>query len=250
MKRIFMSVISIILAIAMMPLCFAVELEPKDNSEWEALPDNTVVCFLYGIPVYKSDVGEYGFIDSEKVLSRPVPLNYSSYYTEGAIPYTYRNDNYILEGSGRYSVRGTTQYEVFTYLRYNNAIGTIEYLRDEEHKVSDIRDTIALFYDVATDILGTLPVEVMALYGAAVLITSVDIQMNKGAADKIETYTSNGSNVLFVTIKSNYGNFYAVHEWDGAKCVKAKSSVNGLESHVFDGLIAAHIKNETATKVW
>lgn len=119
MKKFFRSAIAIILAISMMPLCFAIEPEPQGGIEWAALPDNTVVCYLYGLPVYKSDVDENGFINCEEVLDRPMPLNYSSYYTEGAIPSTYRNNNYILEGSGRYSVHGTNQYEIFTYLRYN-----------------------------------------------------------------------------------------------------------------------------------
>lgn len=85
MKKFFRSAIAIILAISMMPLCFAIEPEPQGGIEWAALPDNTVVCYLYGLPVYKSDVDENGFINCEEVLDRPMPLNYSSYYTEGAI---------------------------------------------------------------------------------------------------------------------------------------------------------------------
>ena len=250
MKKFFRSAIAIILAISMMPLCFAIEPEPQGGIEWAALPDNTVVCYLYGLPVYKSDVDENGFINCGEVLDRPMPLNYSSYYTEGAIPSTYRNNNYILEGSGRYSVHGTNQYEIFTYLRYNNALSTIEYLRDNQHRANAVKNAIGSFYDALTDVFGVLPAEVVALYGAAVLITSINIQMNSSAADKIAEYTNSGKHVLFITIKTNYGTFYAVHEWDGINCVKAKSFISGLESHVFDGLAAAHITNGTVTKVW
>ena len=68
------------------------------------------------------------------------------------------------------------------------------------------------------------------------MITSINIQMNSSAADKIAEYTNSGKHVLFITINTNYGSFYAVHEWDGINCAKAKFSVSGLESHVFDGI--------------
>ena len=56
MKKFFRSAIAIILAISMMPLCFAIEPEPQGGIEWAALPDNTVVCYLYGLPVYKTQI--------------------------------------------------------------------------------------------------------------------------------------------------------------------------------------------------
>ena len=109
-------------------------------------------------------------------------------------------------------------------------------MSDNQHRANAVKNAIGSFYDALTDVFGVLPVEVVALYGAAVLITSINIQMNSSAADKIAEYTNSGKHVLFITINTNYGSFYAVHEWDGINCAKAKFSVSGLESHVFDGI--------------
>lgn len=251
MKKLFRSAIAIILAISMMPLCFAIEPESQGGTEWAALDDDTVVCYLYGKPVHKSDVSEGGIIDVDAVLSPgDIQLyNYTGYYVEQPIDTQYRKNN-ILTGSGMYTVHGTIQREVYSYYKNNNAQTRINELQDGIN--GTIGDSIISIADAVIGLIPSLPAEVYALYYTAVLLDAINDVALMEAISNIRSVVNQSKDVLVITINSNYGKFIAVHEWDGVNCICGVKSVSGVESQAFYGLVTKYAlsKHAPTIKVW
>ena len=190
---------------------FATETTESTMTEaFEQLPDNAIVCYMFGQPVYKHEVREDGFVDKDFNLGQNARISGSG----ATIPSNCRGK--VITATATLTTTGYSQSEQALYLPYANAI---EMASDAESASSN-----ASLVSMVSGALGlaTAPFApyVSAASGTVSLLVSIYGFSRSTFAGEIREHTDAGDNVVIDYVNSAYGRFYTVSSWDGLRCVK------------------------------
>lgn len=181
---------------------------------YHALPDDAIVCYAFGEPIYKYEIDENGFIDKDFSTTT---RNHSSYYTESSIPVLMRNKSIVAEG--HLSATGYHQYDTFLYLtpldgaQYASKLAT--------NSSVEIRSfLIGLVFPAST-----------ALTVLLGICSAASIYLNSYAND-IRARTDIGKGCIFLTMRNPYGTFRVVHDWDRLACIRYGQTLSEGTSYV------------------
>ena len=219
-KRAFtFKVVGFILAIAMMlPLisvCSAANnIEAAQQAAFDALPDDAIVCYLLGRPVYKYQIDENRRIHLDVVA--PASLNadedYVSLAENATLPLAHRGE--VITATVTTIASGYSQTECISYLPNGDAEETANGFEDAGSVIG----------------WGGLLVSVLGLTGSTAvtflgIITSIAGITSGTISGEIRDLTDAGNDVILAYVYTNYGAYYAVAPWDGITCVKEPASI-------------------------
>ncbi len=198
--------------------------EPLPFSDaYDALPDDAVVCYMMGQPVYKYEVDEYGFIHKKTATTR----NHSSYYTESRLPSSYRNRPVTAHGG--MSTQGFYQNDTFMYMDVEAGISIAQSFEAGNNAAG----IIAFFGGAAMTLLGVSgPVSV-----AISAVLSFPSLARAELASQIRAYTDNNEKCLMLEMRNSYGTFQAIHPWDGQYAIRYPQSLNPPSTAWVDGVL-------------
>ncbi len=177
---------------------------------------------MFGEPIYKHEVDEYGFIHK----SAPETRNHSSYYTESLLPSSYRNKPVTAHGG--MATQGFSQEDTFIYLN-EDAGETVARKFEDGASVDSILATIG-----ATLIsLTPLKASITAFIG---LLLQLPALTRAEIASQIREYTDAHECCLLLEMRNRYGTFRVVHPWDGQYAIRYPQSLNPPSTAWVDGV--------------
>lgn len=213
----------------------AIEAEEMQATQavYDALPDDTIVCYILGVPVYKYEVDENGYVhkDFTAVLA-------SSARATGL-------QTGVLTGNELAETIGAGMNHVYTGYSESNSI---LYLHNAEAKAmaSSFTQGLSTNHAVAqalgsygTGIAATAPVfAICAGICGSVLI--LDAVTREGIAAEIRETAGSSGHVMLVKAVSQYGTFYTSTSWDGRTVYKPSSYTASGVTITVNGVYCAH----------
>ena len=196
----------------------------EQKAAFDALPDDAIVCYMHGQPVYKYEVDEHGMVHKDFSL----PVTRASAMTD-TLPSIHRYET-ITAGCNLVTT-GFSQNELVLYLSEADARKVINGLDQGWSAVSiasDIAVGAGTFYSQLVGILGY------------VVAANIEAVMNQ-----ISNCLSSGNLVELDVVSSRYGQFVSVYNWSGTTCIRYSTSQNGVTITV----TGAYCKNHN-TSVW
>ncbi|WP_195941010.1 hypothetical protein [Romboutsia sp. 1001713B170131_170501_G6] len=159
--------------------------------------DDTIVCYMEGVPVKKSQIDENGVINEKTMneIEQIVENEVSTYATSNTrvIPSGYNQAIVRTSLSAPGYGQTNTQY----YYTYQNGA---KFASGVEQKAW-------------TTIKGTALGFVPKIGPAATILFTADSLYKASVAGKIRNYTNSGKKVKITEAKSRYGTFYGVFAW-------------------------------------
>lgn len=192
------------------------------SEAYDALPNDAVVCYMLGQPVYKYEVDEYGFIHKEM----SVPRNHSSYYVESLLPSSYRDKPVTARGG--MSTQGFYQYDTFFYMDEDAG----EAMAGELERGGTRDSILALF---ATSAISLVPLKSGLITAVSALI-SLAASSRTALASEIREYTDAHQNLILLEMRNSYGIFRAVHPWDGQYAIRYPQTLNSPSTAWVEGV--------------
>lgn len=178
------------------------------------LPDDAIVCYMLGEPVYKHEVEQFGndyFIKKEfNSITEPdyvVASNHSGYYTESYIPSSHRNHNIFV--SGQLVTYQFSQNDRITYMTEETAESFASAIESTSGSAYIISLLIAAI-GITNPTLGT----VLAILVGGLYYDRAQL------ASSIRAYTDQHQGVMYWQMSNRYGTFHGVHSWDGLYCIR------------------------------
>lgn len=197
--------------------------EPQPFSDaYDALPDDAVVCYMMGQPVYKYEVDEYGFIHKKTAATR----NHSSYYIESLLPSSYRNKPVTAHGG--MSTQGFYQNDTFFYMDED----TGEAMARKFEEGAPLNILLSLVGGYAITIL-PLKAGVQTAMNAMLALA---LNGRTILAAEIREYTDKHQNFIMLEMRNSYGTFRALHPWDGQYAIRYPQSLNSPSTAWVDGV--------------
>ncbi len=208
------------------PTGTAEEFEVISAEEFQKLPDNTIVCYMFGQPVYKFEVDSNYIVHKDFSANAVYDTrsgNYTSYYSESSIPYAHRGEAIYAEG--HLTAPRFSQNDSFSYIPCADAVRVAQELEGVASEQGYLSVLLSLIAPAGTFVSG-----IVALSGLG----------KAQLAAQIRRCTDNGADVILVSSTSTYGSFRAAHEWDGLNCIRysALDPVTGSTAYV-DRVIGA-----------
>lgn len=190
------------------------------NSNFQNAPDDTIVCYMDGIPIRKADVNEFGVVKKDL---RSAQKNTTQMITRQSA------SSDIIYYSARYSPipLGTTSRCTLVMDSYNDAIisTTITAPRYSQTNVKLYLSPLSGAQFASSIENGWISNTVFTLAGflpkvgpLIVVFWWASSLYNAGICSDIRSYTDYGNSVRINRATSNYGTFYGVFEWDGNYC--------------------------------
>ena len=200
-------VFSLLLSLCSFSVCSAAEgttLQATEDQQaaFDSLPDNAIVCYLHGRPIYKYQITE----DRRIVTQSNARISGGIVAT---LPLSHRGE--IITANIWLSTIGFTQTEAVSYLPYDDALTFIELLEEDVPIVELISNVLG-----ALELSGDAEVAAMMV---DLLIGIGDLQTATVVA-QIREVTDTHSDAIVTFVNTAYGGFYSVEEWDGITCVK------------------------------
>lgn len=205
-KRNFSLILSLVVLFQLSNFGLAIDIQPYTYDE---LPDDEILCYCMGYPVYKENINS-NFRILWETLPVPLDSNIPQLYQTGTIRTGYRGETIVVRG--RFQTYQYAEDDTFTYLPNARA----EELA-EEYEDNGVLTAAGLAATIAGPFFeGTLPT--LFLTAACGLITAVS-SIRSERASAIRAYTDAGDDVLFICSSSRFGTFWYVNYWDGATCI-------------------------------
>lgn len=204
--KIFALVLSLIMLFQLSSLGFAAD---KLSYTYDELPEDEILCYYMGCPVYKENV-DSNFRILVETLAMPLDSNIPQLYQAGTIKPMYRGESIVVRG--RFQTYQYAENDTFTYLPNGEAEDlAAEYEGNGPLTAAGLATTIAgpFFTEAIPAIL---------LSAAGVLITTV-ASIRSERASAIRAYTDAGDDILFICSTSRFGTFWNVNYWDGTTCI-------------------------------
>lgn len=196
-----------------------VSLAQKDAPKsYDDLPEDTILCYMFGQPVYKSDVNEDFFVTKDFSIANPPTSdfsvsNHSGAYLESLLPLTHRGKNITAEGQ-LVSIQ-FSQNDTFLYLTHQSAQQYASALESSGTTAARLSLLLAAasFYK---------PIAPVA--GVCSLLAGLLSYSRAQFASEIRSYTDNGSGVIIVKCSSRYATLRSVSAWDGRYALRYGTS--------------------------
>lgn len=188
----------------------------NQNENFKNASDDTIVCYMDGVPIKKSQILEDGVIDLDSTYTASAQLS-----SRAVIETIYSSDSKIPKGT-------KNKCSINLLKPYHNAIieTTIIAPRySQSNKKMYMTSTIGAQYasklfggSVATGLTFTA-IGCKTKVGMAIsLVYSGVSAYSQLLAGQIREYTDKGKKVKVSLARSNYGVFYGVSEWTGSVC--------------------------------
>lgn len=189
-------------------------IEASQQAAFDALPDDAIVCYLLGRPVYKYQIDENRRIHLDMVA--PASLNadeeYVSLGINGTLPVAHRGE--LITATVTTIASGYSQTECISYLPNRDAETTANSFEDAGSVVG--------WVGVCVSILG-LTGAIAATFAG--ILTSLAGVAGSTISGEIRDLTDTGNDVILAYVYTNYGSYYAVAPWDGITCVKEPADI-------------------------
>lgn len=206
--------VSVLLVLAMVFACASSALAAGADAvqaaameaRYNALPDDAIVCYLFGEPVYKYEVDENRII--HKDFSGQTPQTYASGSIEtGSIAGTVHANEVIYAGLQQLFV-GYSESSSLMYLHADQAAIVADGVREQ----AEAEDLIA-------EIIGSVSGLPAFLVPVQALIQWT-LKLGADARNEIADLLEEQGDARFTQTNSQYGSFYSVMEWDGRTVYK------------------------------
>lgn len=198
----FALVLVLCMAFMTMAPAFAASEEDAKKAAFDALPDDAIVCYMYGQPVYKYEVDENGYVDKDfgaTVITRSSGSN-------GTLPTAHRGET--ITASVTLVTTGFSQTENIIY-------APCEYAYDAIKMIEDGASTVDAALELAGGIIGSpIVTEITSLLRIIVSMGATDL------CNDITDNSENGDDSQIEYVTSNYGQFYNVSTWNGRTVVR------------------------------
>jgi len=217
----------LIVAILVMYLAPNIALAQNNQSSFEDLPEDAIVCYAFNEPIYKHEVekiGEYYFITKDMLINSSGienTNNHSGYYTESYIPNAHRNHNITV--TGYLSAIQFGQNDKIMYL--------IEDAGEEFASSLQSGYTKEFMIGLLLIALG-LPEPLskfVAILSGFVILGAYE---RDRIASEIRNCTDNHQGAIIWQGDNMYGTFISVHPWDGMYCIRYGTSSSSHTSYV------------------
>lgn len=216
----FLAFILVLFSIASCSLSFAAPVESDNDGFSQAFieaSDDTVVCYMEGIPITKAQIDENGCVNKETVehIEEIKTQSISMYLEKSSTPKP--NTRTIPSGYNQAIVRTSLKAPSFgqtnTHYYYTSQNGA------KFASGLEIKNWATIVATAA----GFIP-----KIGPAVTITFTANALYKASvAGKIRNYTNSGKKVKISEAKSRYGTFYGVFAWTSRTIETHKTYTNG-----------------------
>lgn len=193
------------------------------SDTYNDLPDDAIVCYMLGRPVYKYEIDEYGFIHKTAIATR----NHSSYYVESRLPSSYRNKPVTAHGG--MATQGFSQNDTFMYMDVQTGISVAQHFEAGNNAAG----IIAFFGGAAMSLVGvSAPLSI-----AISAVLSLPAMARAEIASQIRAFTDNNEKCLMLEMRNSYGTFRAIHSWDGEYAIRYPQSLNPPSTAWVDGVV-------------
>lgn len=177
---------------------------------YDELPDDEVLCYYKGYPIYKENINE-SFRILEETLVMPLDSNIPDWYETGTIRPEYRGQSITV--SGRFETYQYGENDTFCYLPVDAAQKVASKLEsNDELTAIGIAATIG-------GIVGELLKFSTLWMGTVSLFTGLIGWARTERASAIREYTDAHKDVLYIASSSRFGTFWNVNYWDGRTCI-------------------------------
>lgn len=187
----------IFLSFSNIGIAFASDEESNFTKEFLNATDDTIVCYMEGIPITKSQIDKNGFIDEETIAQIEQIKN------KEISMYATSNTRTIPSGYNQAIVRSVISAPGYgqtnTQYYFTNSNGAKFASGLEVKNWQTILATAAGFIKIVGPTI-TIVFTANALYKSSV-------------ASKVRSYTDSGKKVHITEAKSKYGTFYGVFGW-------------------------------------
>ena len=220
-KKILRIFISIILAgsmtVSFATTCAASAIHTTEDADalFDALPDDAIVCYMLGQPVYKYEVDE----------NRRVHKDFSSSIEpfvmgeDDTLPSMHWNE--MIIALIQVTAIGYSQVEYIMYIPPEEGEAMVDALGYDE--VYDIYIAI----DRIMSVVQSAPASFLSALTAAVrFLMALQPIMFESLINDVEDYSSDDENCMLILTSNAYGSFYALEPWDGRSCVRYPSDLS------------------------
>ena len=203
------SVVSLITVFAVLlsvsTVCFAVDQKQAQEEAFAALPEDAVVCYLRGVPVYKYEIDE-----NRRIVKESTPITRISGETD-TLPVAHRGA--IVISAIQTAAVGNSQFEYINYLPNKYAEAAANGFED----IGGVTGIVGLITDAGGLIPNTIVQGISMVIGGILGLTGV---VSGDISGDIRDITDNGGDIILSYVNTKFGGFYSVEEWDGKTCVR------------------------------
>lgn len=197
--------------------------ERMHETEYADLPDDAVVCYVLGLPVYKYEIDEYGII--HKDFSAELTSRASSGIKTGTLIYPHNNETITATMIQVYT--GYSETNSIMYLRNSEAHATAQAIIDGTSKNYVILQALGAYGTQLANLakddpdMDLMDVAVYAGVAAAIgVVIGLDAATKTAIANEISETAGASGHVMFIKVNSKYGTFYTSSAWNGITVYK------------------------------
>lgn len=196
--------LSLILALSTLfifsPFALAATTEAAQAAAYDALPDDAIVCYMYGQPVYKYEVDENGIVTKDFSMNS----NARSSAVSNTLPSRHREE--FIRATCTLVTTGFSQNENIFYVPCDDAAIIYSTINNGKTAVSIATAISSKFGSVGKALSNIFKTMAMAT-------------LNSISAD-VEELVDADKHVNISITTSQYGQFINVTQWNGTSCVR------------------------------
>lgn len=176
--------------------------ENSQQAAFDALPEDAIVCYLRGQPVYKYEIQDnHRIVKESTIVSRSLGV-------DSPLPVTHRGE--IVSATVLTVTIGYNQLESIDYLPNQYAESVAAGFANNLSLASILSGLISLAGGAIPSFASTIISGILSIAGLS----------KSQLANEIRQITDRGGDVILTYVGTPYGNYYAVEEWDGINCVR------------------------------
>ena len=182
------------------------------EAAYNALPEDAVVCYLMGEPVYKYEIDENRMIHKKTKSTRSV----SGQNLDMVGQLTGAHATETIAANMIQSYSGYSDTNSILYLHHDEAIATASNFSQTSYNDSVV---VGALGNYGTAVATSSPY-FAAVAGIIGYFFLIDLLQREAAASNLYDVCSNGGHAQLAYVSNQYGSFYSVLEWDGVTVYK------------------------------